>query len=385
MSSEYSAFDTPVDRRGTGSLKWSRYAGRDVLPMWVADMDFKSPEPIIAALHRRVEHGVFGYSTAHAGVAEAVCDHLERVHGVKIEPSWIVWMPGMVVGLAQCACLAGRTGDEIMTFTPVYPPFLKVHKDAGRQLITVPLAEQGGRHTFDFEAMEKAVTPRTRLVMLCSPHNPVGRVWTRAELERLADFCLRHDLLLVSDEIHADLLLEPETAPHTSLLKLDGDIRSRAITLMAASKTYNVPGLGLCFAIIPDDSLRRHFVLTKNTFVAEISPLSFHATQAAFAECEKWRQTLCRYLRGNRDTIAAFLAAKAPQVKMPHIEATYLAWLDVRTLGLEQPVAHFEAHGLALSNGVDFGAPGFVRMNFGCPRATLQEGLRRFAKAVEAC
>ncbi len=382
MTNDSSLFDHPVDRTGTGSLKWSRYAGRDVLPMWVADMDFKSPEPIIAALHRRVDHGVFGYSTAHEGVADAVCEHLRRVHGVTVDPSWIVWMPGMVVGLAMCACLAGEPGDEIMTFTPVYPPFLKVHKDAGRQLITVPLAEESGRHTFDFAAMEKAVTPRTRLVMLCSPHNPVGRVWTRAELEELAAFCVRHDLLLVSDEIHCDLLLEPETAPHTPALKLDGDIRSRTITLMAASKTYNIPGLGLCFAIIPHETLRRRFVLTKNTYVAEISPISFHATQAAFAECEDWRQSLCRYLRGNRDCMAKFLTEHGPAVKMPHIEATYLAWLDVRALNLPQPVAHFESHGLALSNGADFGAPGFVRMNFGCPRSTLEEGLRRFAAAL---
>ena len=384
MSDDFSAFDTPLDRTGTGSLKWARYAGREVLPMWVADMDFRSPQPILEALHRRVDHGVLGYSVAHEGVAEAVCGHLARVHGLKIEPSWIVWMPGMVVGTAMCACLAGEPGDDIMTFTPIYPPFLKVHRDAGRQLITVPLAEQHGRHTFDFAAMEQALTPRTRLVMLCSPHNPVGRVWTRAELEALADFCVRHDLLLMSDEIHCDLLLEPETAPHTSALHLEGHIRSRAITLMAASKTYNIPGLGLCFAIIPDEALRRRFVLTKNTFVAEISPLSFHATQAAFSECEAWRQSLCRYLKRNRDRISAFLAEHTPAVKLPHIEATYLAWLDVRALGLAHPVAHFESHGLALSNGADFGAPGFVRLNFGCPLLTLEEGLRRFGNAVRA-
>lgn len=382
MSEDFSCFERTLERRGTGSLKWSRYEGRDVLPMWVADMDFVSADPIIAALHRRIDHGVFGYSTAHPGVAEAVCGHLQRVHGVTIDPSWIVWMPGMVVGLAMCAGLAGEPGDDIMTFTPVYPPFLKVHKDAGRNLITVPLSDDGGRYTFDFAAMEQALTPRTRLIMLCSPHNPVGRVWTRAELDALAAFCVKHDLLLVSDEIHCDLLLEPESAPHTTALKLEGDIRSRCITLMAASKTYNIPGLGLSFAIIPDDSLRRRFALTKNTFVAEISPLSFHATAAAFNECESWRQSLCRYLRRNRDTVTAFLAEKAPSVKMPHMEATYLAWLDVRALNLPQPAAHFEAHGLALSNGADFGAPGFVRLNFGCPLATLEEGLRRFAAAL---
>jgi cystathionine beta-lyase len=220
------------------------------------------------------------------------------------------------------------------------------------------------------------------MVLLCSPHNPVGRVWTRAELDRLADFCVRHDLLLISDEIHCDLLLEPETAPHVPALTLEGPIRQRTITLMAASKTYNIPGLGLSFAIIPDDSLRRRFALTKNTFVAEISPMSFHATQAAFSECEDWRQALCRYLRRNRDHLAAFLAAKAPSVKMPHIEATYLAWLDVRALNLPQPAAHFESHGLALNNGADFGSPGYVRLNFGCPMATLEEGLRRFEAAL---
>jgi cystathionine beta-lyase len=259
-----------------------------------------------------------------------------------------------------------------------------VHRDAGRRLVTVPLAEQNARYTFDFAAMEKAVTPRTRLLLLCSPHNPVGRVWTREELDGLADFCLRHDLLLVSDEIHCDLLLEPESAPHTAALKLAGAMRGRTVTLMAASKTYNVPGLGLCFAIIPDDTLRRRFALTKNTFVAEISPLSFHATQAAFSGGESWRLALCRYLRRNRDRIAAFVAEKTPEVKLPHIEATYLAWLDVRPLGLPQPVAHFESHGLALSNGADFGAPGFVRMNFGCPLDRLGEGLRRFEAGVRA-
>jgi cystathionine beta-lyase len=385
MTDDFSLFDTTVERAGTGSLKWARYAGRDVLPMWVADMDFRSAQPITDALHRRVDHGVFGYSVAHEGAAAAVCGHLKRVHGVEIDPSWIYWMPGMVVGLAQAATLAGAEGDEVMTFTPVYPPFLKVHKDARRALVTVPLAVVDGRYTFDFDAMEAALTPRTRMVMLCSPHNPVGRVWTRAELEALAAFCVRHDLLLVSDEIHADLLLEPDTAPHTTALKLEGDIRSRTITLMAASKTYNIPGLGLCFAIIPDENLRRRFQLTKNCFVAEISPLSFHATEAAFTHCEQWRQTLCRYLRRNRDTLAQFLAENAPAVKMPHMEATYLAWLDVRALGLPQPAsAHFEAHGLAMNNGADFGDPGagFVRLNFGCPLSTLQEGLRRFKSAL---
>ena len=381
---EFTPFDTPIDRRGTGSLKWSRHEGRDVLPMWVADMDFASPAPVLDAIRRRLDHGILGYSVAPPETIDAVLGYLFRTHGVTADPSWLVWMPGMVPGLAMSAAMAGEPGDAVMTCTPVYPPFLKVHRDSGRELIAVPLREDEGRHTFDFEAMERAVTPRTRLFLLCSPHNPVGRVWTRAELDALADFCVRHDLLLCADEIHCDLLLEPETAPHTTALRLDGPIRQRLVVLMAASKTWNVPGLGLSFAVIPDPSLRRRFQLAKNAFVAETSPLGFAATAAAYRDGEDWRRALCRYLRGNRDRIAEFLAERCPAVRMPRIEATYLAWLDVRPLGLEHPAAHFEAHGLALSNGADFGAPGFVRLNFGCPRVTLEEGLARFAAAIAA-
>ncbi len=383
QSDELSQFDRPVERRGTGSLKWSRYEGRDVLPMWVADMDFVSPEPVLESIRRRLDHGVLGYSVATAEAVEAVLGYLQSVHGVDAEPGWLVWLPGMVPALAMAALIAGERGDAVMTCTPVYPPFLKVHRDAGRELVTVPLQPgDDGRYRFDFEAMERAVTPSVKLFLLCSPHNPVGRVWSRGELEQLVDFCERHDLLLCSDEIHCDLLLEPEEAMHCTALRLDDRLRKRLIVLMAASKTYNVAGLGLSFAVIPDAALRRRFQAAKNTLVAETSPLSFAATAAAYRHCEAWRQALCRYLRGNRDRLADFLAERFPQVVLPRIEATYLAWLDVRALGYEHPAAHFESRGLALNNGADFGAPGFVRLNFGCPRVTLEEGLGRFAAAV---
>ena len=377
-------FDTVVDRRGTGSLKWDRYEGREVLPMWVADMDFAVCPAITQALLARVAHPVFGYTRAYPGPGEAVTAYLKRMHGVEADPSWIVWMPGMVPGLAMAAAAVGGPGDEVMTFTPVYPPFLSAHADSGHALVTVPLTESGGRITFDFAAMEAALTPRTKLVLLCSPHNPVGRVWTRQELEALAVFCGKHGLALCSDEIHCDLLLEPERSPFTTALALEGKVREQLVVMMAASKTYNVPGLGLSFAIIPDAGMRRRFQAAKNCFVAETSPLGFAATEAAYREGEAWREALCVYLRGNRDLIVAHLAEHAAEVKMPHMEATYLAWFDVRALGLQNPVAHFEQYGLGLSNGADFGAPGFVRLNFGCPRRVLQEGLRRFQAGVEA-
>jgi cystathionine beta-lyase len=377
-------FDVVIDRRGTGSLKWDKYAGRDVLPMWVADMDFAVCPAITEALLKRVAHPIFGYSRASHGPAEAVVAYLKSVHGIDADPSWIVWMPGMVPGLAMAAAATGSPGDDILTFTPVYPPFLSAPRDAGRNLIPVPLTESDGRITFDFAAMEAALTPRTRLVMLCSPHNPVGRVWTRAELEQLADFCTRHGLALCSDEIHCDLLLEPGRSPFTTALALEGEVRKQLVVMMAASKTYNVPGLGLCFAVIPDPGMRRRFMAAKNCFVAETSPLGFAATEAAYREGGPWRQALCRYLRGNRDLIVETLAAEAPEIKMPPVEATYLAWLDVRPLGLAHPVAHFEAHGLGLSDGADFGAPGFVRLNFGCSRQVLMEGLGRLVAGVAA-
>lgn len=375
-------FDRLPDRSGTGSLKWDRYAGRDVLPMWVADMDFEVPPSIVEALHRRVDHRIFGYTRSTRSVEEAVVGYLSERHGVTADVPWIVWMPGMVPGLAMATAAFGAPGDAVATFTPVYPPFLRVHRESGRNLITVPLRRNGADYALDPEALEAAITPETRVLLLCSPHNPVGRVWREDELIAVADVCERHGLYLCSDEIHCDLLLEPERAPFTTLLKPDHPIRKRLIVLMAASKTYNIPGLGLSFAIIPDADTRRRFQLAKNAFVAETSPLGFAATEAAYRHGEPWRQRLCRYLRGNRDCIADSLA-RLP-VPMPHIEATYLAWLDVRNTGIERPVAHFEKHGLGLSDGADFGAPGFVRLNFGCPRPLLREGLDRFRAAVEA-
>ena len=382
----YPEFDRIIDRSNTGSLKWQRYAGRDILPMWVADMDFAVPDVVLDGVRKRVDHGILGYSVAHPGVLDAIVSYLKDEHEVAAaEPSWIAFTPGMVPAKTQAALLAGQPGDALMVCTPAYPPFLNIHKSTQRELITVPLKEISSEplhFSLDFEAMEAAVTTRTKLFYLCNPHNPVGRVFTKAEVEQVADFCVRHDLLLVSDEIHCDLLLEPETTPHTTALRLSGPIQERLIVLMAASKTYNIPGLSCSFAVIPDATLRRRFISAKTTFIAEVNPLGYHATEAAYRDGRPWRTKLQQYLRGNRDLLANFLKEKAPQIRMPHMEATYLAWLDVRALNLDAPQQHFESHGLGFSPGQDFGGPGHVRLNFGCPRATLEEALRRFEKAI---
>jgi cystathionine beta-lyase len=385
-------FDHPPERRDTDSQKWQKYAGRDVLPMWVADMDFRSPPALIEALHRRVDHGIFGYARPVKSTVDAVVSALAQRYGWQIDPSWLVWLPGLVVGLNVTAQAFAEAGDEILTLTPIYPPFMSAPRHGGRVSVQVPFALQPaaganpGRWAIDWEALERAVTPRTKLFFLCNPHNPVARVWRRDELERLADFCLRHRLVLCSDEIHCDLILDP-ALPHVPTATLSPEIAARTITLMAPSKTYNVPGLGTSLAIIPDAKLRARFVRAAAGIVAEVTTLGFAACEAAYRDCEPWRQALLATLRGHRDFLRDFLARELPGITIDApIEATYLAWLNVSALQLSDPAAHFEKHGVGLSDGAYFGAPAgkYVRLNFGCTRATLLEALQRMKKAVAA-
>ena len=379
-------FDTVPERRGTDSQKWQRYAGRDVLPLWVADMDFPAPPPVIEALHRRVDHGVFGYARPVASTTEAVVEALWRRHGWRVEPDWIVWLPGLVVGLNVTALACAEGGDEVLTLSPVYPPFSSAPRNSARVPVGVPWVREAGGWGIDWDALAAAVTPRTRLFLLCNPHNPLARVCRRAELERLAEFCARHRLILCSDEIHCDLILDP-ALPHVPSASLGAEAAARTITLMAPSKTFNVPGLGTSLAIIPDAALRRRFERAAAGIVAEVTCLGFSACEAAYRDGEPWRQALLDYLRGNRDFLLAQLARDFPGITVEGpVEATYLLWMNVAGLGLPSPAAHFEAHGVGLSDGAPFGSPPgrHLRLNFGCPRATLEEALRRMRAAVAA-
>lgn len=370
-------FDTVIDRRGGDSLKWNKYAGRDVLPLWVADMDFAAPPAVVAALEKRVAHRCFGYGKPWPTLVEAVLGYLERRYGWQVSSEWLVWLPGLVTGI-NAACRAVEGG--VITATPIYPPFLSAPKFSGRTLVKVPLRLSDGQWGWDFERMEAEITPQTRLLLLCHPHNPVGRAWTGGELAELADFCRRHDLIVCSDEIHCDLVLEAER-PHIPLAMLDADMAQRTITLMAPSKTYNIPGLGCSFAVIPDASLRHRFTDVMRGIVPDANVLGLAATEAAFTECQAWRQALLDVLRRNRDRVQEVVAG-VPGLSMTPVEATYLAWIDARGLGLENPARFFEENGVGLSDGGDFGAPGWVRLNFGCPRETLEAALRR---VVSAC
>ncbi|MCP5267566.1 MAG: putative C-S lyase [Zoogloeaceae bacterium] len=371
-------FDRVIELRGGDSVKWNRYAG-DVLPLWVADMDFPAPPAVVSALQQRVAQGVFGYAEPTTGLTEAVLAHLETEYGWQIDADWLVWLPGLVTGLnITCRAVAG----EVLTATPIYPPFMSAPRLSGCSLLTVPLQLQDGRWGWDWPAMAAAITPSTRLLLLCHPHNPVGRVWDDRELAEISAFCQQHDLIVCSDEIHCDLILD-ETRRHRPLAMLDAEIARRSITLMAPSKTFNVPGLGCAFAVIPDAALRRRFTRAMAGIVPHVNALGLVACEAAMREGRAWRQALLATLRRNRDRVEA-LVGRLPEVSMTPVEATYLAWIDVRELNLAHPAQHFEAHGLGLSDGADFAAPGWLRLNFACPLPTLEQALLRFESAVMA-
>jgi cysteine-S-conjugate beta-lyase len=372
-------FDDQIDRRNTASEKWDRYGDKDIIPLWVADMDFRSPPPVIKALHQRIEHGVFGYSGPPAELVETVVALFFREYRWQVQPEWLVWLPGLVCGLNVACRAVGQTGDAVATFTPVYPPFLTAPALAGRELVTAGLVEQQGRWVMDLDALEQAITDRTRLLMLCSPHNPVGRIWTYAEQLALAELVERHNLIVCSDEIHAGLLLDAEKQ-HVPFATLSPELARRTITLHAPSKTWNIPGLGCSFAIIPDNQLRQAFCGVMAGIVPHVNLLGYTAALAAYRDGEPWRQALVAYLRENRDLVQRSLG-EMTGLKTWAVEATYLAWIDARSLKVAHPAHFFEQAGVGLSDGEPFGAPGFLRLNFGCPRKLLQQALERM-KAV---
>ena len=371
-----SLFDTPIDRRGTDSIKWGKYAGRDILPLWVAAMDFAAPPAVLSALQSRIGHGVFGYSHPWPSLTAAVLTHLADEYDWQIEAEWIVWLPGLVSGL-NIACRAVE--GDVLTAAPIYPPFLSAPSLSGKRLHRVELACIDGRWQWDKTALSEATTADTGLFLLCHPHNPVGRCWTEAELRDLADFAEQNNLIVCSDEIHCGLILDQDKR-HRPFAGLSPEIAKRTITLMAPSKTFNIPGLGCAFAVIPDPALRRRFLRAMEGIVPHVNVLGLVACEAAYRDGGHWHRELLDYLRNNRDMVMAAVHAEKG-VKITPIEATYLAWIDVRELGLAHPAAHFEAHGLGLSDGRDFGAPGWLRLNFGCPQTTLKAALTRFSKA----
>ena len=374
------SFDNVFERRGTCSAKWDKDKQQDIIPLWLADMDFRSPPAVIAALHQRVAHGVFGYSTAPDELITLVLSMLRTAYGWEVQPAWLVWLPGLVTGLNVICRAAAARGEAVLTAVPVYPPFLTAPRLSHRQLTTLPLMREAGRWTFDFDRLESLITPRTRLFLLCNPHNPVGRVFTREELARLAMLCDKYNLIICSDEIHCGLVLDPDKV-HVPIATLGPAIANRTVTFMSPSKTFNLPGLGCAFAIIPAEQLRERFCRTMAGIVPGVNLLSYSAALAAYRDGSDWHTALLAYLRRNRDLVSQALH-RLPGLSMDHVEATYLAWIDTRGAGMAEPGKFFEKAGVGLADGSAFGGPGFVRLSFACPQATLAEALTRMSRAM---
>jgi len=375
------SFDTIVDRAGSDSAKWRKYHDRDIIPMWVADMDFPAPPCVVEALHQRVEHGVFGYGLPSRELAQSVISHLRRSFEWDIKSHWIVWLPGLVTGLNAACRTVGQQNDKILTTVPIYPPFLSAPGNAGRIPSTTRMILENGKWRIDFDHLESTIDTGTRLFNLCNPHNPTGRVFTVDELTQLAQICERHDLTICSDEIHCDLVLESRCR-HVPIASIAPDIAKRTITLMAPSKTFNIPGLSCALAVISDNQLRQRFKGVINGIVPHINVLGLIGAQAAFENGQEWLRQLLSYLRTNRELVHQAFSRLAP-FEMADVEATYLAWIDVTRLDVPRPARWFEKAGVGLSNGLEFDGPGFMRLNFGCPRPLLEKALDRIARATE--
>ncbi|WP_311063569.1 PatB family C-S lyase [Halomonas sp. DWK9] len=383
-------FATPVERRVPeghyASQKWHRYAA-DVLPLWVADMDFHSPPAVIDALQKRVAHGVYGYGEVPASLTNALCQWSARHYAWPIEPEWQQWLPGVVPALHFAAMALTQPGEGVLTIAPIYPPFLAVAERTGRLAQQAMLAEPaapGEPWQLDIAALEAAITPQTRLLLWCHPHNPTGRVWTSRELEQLAAMVERHDLWVVSDELHCDLLLE-EGASHQPLAAMFPELAKRTITLWAPSKTFNLAGLTSACAVIPDATLRQRFAAATKGFLPDGNVLGLVAAEAAYRDGEPWRQALLEVLRSHRRVLEERVATW-PGVSLSAPESTYLAWLDMREAGLGESPAKtlLEQAGVALSDGAAFGCPGFVRLNFGTTASQLEAALARLDTLLKA-
>lgn len=376
IEADQTEFDTEIDRRGTFSSKWEKYRGTNVLPFWVADMDFAAPPFILNAIEARLQHGILGYTETPNDLVTAFQNWLRRRHGWSVPEEWLVWLPGVVPGINLAAKAVAAPGGSILIPTPVYHPFLRVPGHVGQASIKVQLVLCDDRWEMDFDALGEACDEDTQLFLLSNPQNPTGRAYTRAELTALADFCLQHGLYLCSDEIHCDLVLD-ENARHIPIASLAPEIAERTISLFAANKTYNIPGLGCAVAVIPNAKLRGNFLSAKAGLVHDIGPLAFAASTAAFTDTSQWLPKLLEYLRGNLQRLQALVGKR-----MTPVEATYLAWIDLSDLGIDHPGAYLESFGLGLSDGVPFGGPGFVRFNFACPGALMDRGLQRFENAL---
>lgn len=380
-------FDLPYERRGTDSEKWRAF-GNEVLPLWLADMDFPAPPAVLHALHERVAHGIFGYGGVTAELSEAICHRLWKHYHWTVTPDQLLFLPGLVSGLNISCRAVCPPGAGVLVQTPIYPPFLSAPVNQGLHLNIAELfmtrTKQWIHYSIDYNAFEAAIKSHTRLFMLCNPHNPVGRCYTREELINLAEICTRNDLIICADEIHCDLVLE--NSSHVPIASLSPEIAERCITLMAPSKTFNIAGLYCGFAIIQNTSLRKQYQLAAQGILPEVNLLGLTAALAAYKNGETWHKELLVYLNGNRHFFTDYVQEHLPMLRTTIPEGTFLAWLDCSASGISGNQHEFFLNQakVALNDGQRFGQGGndFVRLNFGCSRSTLTQALLQMKFAL---
>jgi cystathionine beta-lyase len=378
-----SDFDVVLNRKGTNSTKWDKYRDQDIIPMWVADMDFRVPDQIIDAIKERAEHGAFGYNTPPDDLKDVIIKRMKTLYAWSVSDEQIYFLPGVVPGISQACRGLVKPDEAVVTATPIYHPFLAAPENFERDILRVPSKMIDGRWPFPVEGLRSTLAENSKasLMLLCSPYNPLSRVLNRGELSDIVNTCFEHNVTICSDEIHCELnLAGREHIPTASISREAAEI---TITLMAPTKTFNLAGLGGAFCIIQNEGLMERFKEGGKGMYQKLSTFAYISMLVAYRDCEPWRKELLGYLQSNCDYLAERIA-KIAGINLSPVEATYLAWLDVSALGLNDPMAFFEAAGVGLSDGTQFEGPGFMRLNFACARETLVEACDRIETAIAA-
>jgi len=386
-------FDELFDRRNTRSVKWDMlhavFQSEEVLPMWVADMDFKAPEAVNDALVKRAQHGIYGYTVVDDEVSGSIVEWLEKRHQWSINPSWLSYSNGVVTSLHMAVQAFTDPQDKILIQTPVYTPFYSVIKEHNRQVVTNPLINQDNYYTIDFEDFEEKLKNGVKAFILCSPHNPVGRVWKKEELEEIARLCLKYNVMIFSDEIHADLVFPGQK--HIPIATLSDEIAKSTITCMAPSKTFNLAGLDASYVITADKENRNKLnaAFRKQGFHNSLNTMGNTALEAAYRNGEDWLEELVELLDSHANYVTKMFEEHAPELKVVKSEGTYLLWIDCSALGMDSKALRkfmIEKGKVGLNAGVEYGPEGehYMRMNIACPHVTLEEGVKRIIEAIHS-
>jgi len=382
-------FDSPTDRSRSDSVKWARgvfrYRREDIIPMWVADMDFPAPEPVVEALKTRAGHPVYGYSYIGMSLCNSITERLDLKYGWRVNPEWLCFTPGVVPALKAVVRAFTRPGDGVIVQPPVYPPFMSSATRNGCRLGDNPLRYLDGTYEMDFDDLELRLSDLgVRMMILCSPHNPVGRVWDREELRRLGEMAQRHGVMVLSDEIHAELVLEGRR--HIPFASISPEFERNSITCISPSKTFNLSGLSAAVLVIPDPGLRSRFAEATDGTMGDINVFGLRAMEVAYRQGDEWLEQVLDYITGNVEFLLRFFKDRIPRIRAVIPEGTYLVWLDCRDLGIDSGSLDrlFQEAGVGMMSGEDFGpgGEGFMSINVACPRSLLEEALQRIESAV---